>query len=246
MNIAKLTLECNTSKLVLSNMMKEECKLKLSLSDESNILRSFIMSFNDGLISISGLALGVLATTSNSGVLFKSIVAGIIAGMISMALGEVASVSAEKDSQQKVIVNERSSLNQGKSLNFIASLYQKKGLSEALSLDFAQEMLQEDPLRTIVQEKYGFDINDITNPYFAGIASFIAFPLGSLIPLIFIMIAPIKFKLLFTGISVIIALLIIGTIAAKVTKSSAISNIIRNLIIGAISMGITYLVGCIL
>lgn len=69
--------------------------------DSLNVLRAGILGANDGIISVSGIVLGAAGAELNSGTLFFSGVAGMIAGACSMAGGEYISVSAQRDVQRK-------------------------------------------------------------------------------------------------------------------------------------------------
>ena len=218
----------------------------ISLSSKSNILRAFVMSFNDGVISIAGLSLGVIAKTSNINTIIYSALAGIIAGMISMALGELASVSAESDSQKRIIEEEKQNLSSDTALTYLENKYKERGISEKLSREVSEYLLKEEPLRTVIQEKYGFDINDITNANFAAIASFFAFPLGSSIPLLLLTVSPINMRFAFTITGVLLSLIVIGTISSKFSSSSVFKVIIRNIIAGSLAMVVTYIVGRII
>lgn len=216
----------------------------ISLSSKSNILRAFVMSFNDGVISIAGLSLGVIAKTSNINTIIYSALAGIIAGMISMALGELASVSAESDSQKRIIEKEKQNLSSDTALTYLENKYKERGISEKLSREVSDYLLKEEPLRTVIQEKYGFDINDITtNANFAAIASFFAFPLGSSIPLLLLTVSPISMRFAFTITGVLLSLIVIGIISSKFSSSSVFKVIIRNIIAGSLAMVVTYGVG---
>lgn len=218
----------------------------ISLSSKSNILRAFVMSFNDGVMSIAGLSLGVIAKTSNINTIIYSALAGIIAGMISMALGELASVSAESDSQKRIIEKEKQNLSSDTALTYLENKYKERGISEKLSREVSDYLLKEEPLRTVIQEKYGFDINDITNANFAAIASFFAFPLGSSIPLLLLTVSPISMRFAFTITGVLLSLIVIGIISSKFSSSSVFKVIIRNIIAGSLAMVVTYAVGMII
>lgn len=204
------------------------------------------MSFNDGVMSIAGLSLGVIAKTSNINTIIYSALAGIIAGMISMALGELASVSAESDSQKRIIEKEKQNLSSDTALTYLENKYKERGISEKLSREVSDYLLKEEPLRTVIQEKYGFDINDITNANFAAIASFFAFPLGSSIPLLLLTVSPISMRFAFTITGVLLSLIVIGIISSKFSSSSVFKVIIRNIIAGSLAMVVTYAVGMII
>lgn len=77
------------------------------LNSRLNWLRAGVLGANDGIVSVSALILGVIATGVSHGAILASGVAATIAGAISMALGEFVSVSAQRDSEHMVMERER-------------------------------------------------------------------------------------------------------------------------------------------
>ena len=66
----------------------------------SNWLRAAVLGANDGIISISSLAIGVAAASSTRESIVLSTVAGLVAGALSMAAGEYVSVSSQTDTEK--------------------------------------------------------------------------------------------------------------------------------------------------
>jgi len=67
------------------------------VSSRLNWLRAGVLGANDGIVSVAGLVVGVAAATTASGPILTAGVAGLIAGAVSMALGEYVSVSTQRD-----------------------------------------------------------------------------------------------------------------------------------------------------
>ena len=82
-------------------------KLALSQNDKLNGLRAAVLGANDGVVSTAGLIFGVAGATNNKGAIFTAGLAGLIAGAISMALGEYVSVSTQRDTERAFIARER-------------------------------------------------------------------------------------------------------------------------------------------
>jgi VIT1/CCC1 family predicted Fe2+/Mn2+ transporter len=73
--------------------------ISLELAKKLNWLRAAVLGANDGIVSTAGIVMGVAgATTDNNAILIAGI-AALVAGSISMAGGEYASVSAQRDSE---------------------------------------------------------------------------------------------------------------------------------------------------
>lgn len=126
---------------------------------------------------------------------------------------------------------------------FIKNKLLKAGISEELSHKATKEMMDRDPLKSIVREKYGFELNEKTNPYAAAIASMISFPLGATLPLLSILIFPVQYRIFGTMLAVIISLVFTGYFAAQLSHSSKLHGTIRNVISGMLTMIVTYFIG---
>lgn len=68
--------------------------------------------------------------------------------------------------------------------SLVVQKYVNQGISKPLAQQATREMMAEDALTTTVRERYGFNPNQFISPYAAGIASMIAFPTGSILPLV--------------------------------------------------------------
>ena len=65
-----------------------KAKKKQSLAEKINVMRASVMGANDGIISIAGIVIGVASAQSNNHAIFLSGIAGMLAGTVSMAMGE--------------------------------------------------------------------------------------------------------------------------------------------------------------
>lgn len=220
-------------------------KQKMTLAQKINILRAAVMGANDGILSVAGIVLGVAGASTSNFAIFISGIAGMLAGTVSMAMGEYVSVNAEKDSQKQAIETEKLALkdNYDAEYDYVRQKYLKKGIKPELVEKAVHEMMTENPLRTLVRERYGFNLGEFTSPYAAAIASMISFPLGSILPLCSISFFPASIKVVGTFTAVIIALAVTGFVAAHLSHANKLHGMIRNVISGVITMLVTYLIG---
>src|SRR5450631_1758419 len=72
-----------------------------------NWLRAGVLGANDGIVSVAGIVIGVAGATSSRGPIFTAGIAGLVAGAVSMALGEYVSVSSQRDSENAQLETER-------------------------------------------------------------------------------------------------------------------------------------------
>lgn len=221
---------------------------KMSLAQKVNILRASVMGANDGIISIAGIVIGVAAATNNTYSILISGLSGTLAGMISMCMGEYVSVSTQKDSQKMALISERQRLDDQyqEEFNYVQQKYEDQDIDPKLAKQATKELMDKDVLSTVVQERYGFNPKDFTSPYAAAIASFISFPIGSVLPMLAVTLAPAESRILATAIAVLIALLITGYCAAILSNSNRLKSSIRNAIAGLLTMGVTYIIGQLL
>ena len=75
-----------------------------------NWLRAGVLGANDGIVSTAGLVVGVAGATVARGPILTAGVAGLVAGAISMALGEYVSVTSQRDSERATLARERREL----------------------------------------------------------------------------------------------------------------------------------------
>lgn len=218
---------------------------KQTLAQRINIIRAGVMGSNDGILSVAGIVIGVAGATSNTFSIFISGIAGMIAGTVSMAMGEYVSVNSESDSQKNAVEKQKVALrdNYQTEFNIVKEKYMNSGISDELANKATTEMMNKDALVTTVREKYGFNVNQFTSPYAAAIASMISFPTGSILPLVAISLFPANIKVVATFIAVLIALSLTGYAAAMLSNANRLKSTLRNIASGMLTMLVTYLIG---
>lgn len=220
-------------------------KQRQSLAQKINVLRASVMGANDGILSVAGIVIGVAGANSSSFAVLISGLAGTLAGTISMAMGEYVSVNTQKDSQKMAIIQEKKRLNDNydHEFKFIQQKFIDQEISYNLSQKATEELMKKDALTAAVRERYGFNLNDLTSPYAAAVASMISFPTGAILPLLAISLFPVGIRVFATMVSVMIALGITGYFAAVLGKSDRQHAIIRNILAGMLTMLGTYAIG---
>ena len=210
-----------------------------------NILRAGVLGANDGIISIAGVVIGVASATSNIWIIFLSGFAAILAGAFSMAGGEYVSVSTQKDTEEAAVAREQVLLDQDRELakKSLYAAYIQNGECETSAQLLTNKAFLNNPLKALVEEKYGIEYEEFTNPWHAAISSFISFFLGSLPPMLSVTIFPNDYRIPATVLIVGVALLLTGYTSAKLGKAPTKTAMIRNLAIGLLTMGVTFLLG---
>lgn len=213
----------------------------------SNWLRASVLGANDGIISISSLAIGVAAASSSREPIVLATVAGLVAGALSMAAGEYVSVSSQTDTEKADIERERKELEEMpyEELNILAQIYERRGLKKETAMQVAIELTERDALGTHIRDELG--INEMTraNPIQAALASGAAFTVGGTLPLLVILFAPLTGMEYSLYGSTLVFLIALGALASKTGGSNISKAIFRIAIWGTIAMGLSALVGYI-
>lgn len=212
-----------------------------------NWLRAGVLGANDGIISTAGLVIGVAAATTDRGAIITAGLAGLAAGAMSMAVGEYVSVSTQRDSERAMLETERRELEQmpQEELAELAGIYEAKGLSTELAQQVASELTAHDALGAHAEAELGIDPDELTNPWHAAWASFIAFTLGAVLPLVAIIAPPLAWRVPVTVASVLLALVLTGWISATLGRSPRTRAMARNVLGGFTAMLVTYAIGAL-
>lgn len=211
----------------------------------SNWLRAAVLGANDGIISISSLAIGVAAANTSRDAILLATVAGLVAGALSMAAGEYVSVSSQTDVEKADIEREKKELEEmpEEELMILAEIYEKRGLKRETALQVAKELTEKDALAAHVRDELGINEISQANPIQAAFASGAAFTAGGLLPILVTIFAPIKNMEYFLYGFTILALVILGTVSAKTGGSNIGKAILRIVIWGTIAMLLSAVVG---
>ncbi len=211
----------------------------------SNWLRAAVLGANDGIISISSLAIGVAAASTAKEPIILATVAGLVAGALSMAAGEYVSVSSQTDIEYADIEREKKELAEmpEDELKILTQIYEQRGLSKETAKRVAVELTEKDVLAAHTRDELGINEISQAKPIQAALASGASFTVGGILPLLVILLFPV------TGIEyylygfTIVFLIILGATAAKTGGSNIFKAIIRITVWGTIAMLLSALVG---
>ncbi|VPJ08671.1 integral membrane protein [Streptococcus pneumoniae] len=186
------------------------------------------------------MVIGVASATTNIWIIFLSGFAAILAGAFSMAGGEYVSVSTPKDTEEAAVSREKLLLDQDRELakKSLYAAYIQNGECKTSAQLLTNKIFLKNPLKALVEEKYGIEYEEFTNPWHAAISSFVTFFLRSLPPMLSVTIFPSEYRIvLIVG----VALLLTGYTSARLGKDPTRAAMIRNLAIGLLTMGVTFL-----
>ena len=204
-----------------------------------NWLRAGVLGANDGIVSVAGIVLGVAGATSHRGPIFTAGLAGLVAGAVSMALGEYVSVSSQRDSEKAQLATERIELRTKPEAELaeLTALYQARGLRPETAHQVAVELTEHDALTAHAHAELNIDPEDLVSPVQAAAASALSFLLGALLPMVAIMVPPPAWRVPVTFVSVLVALGIAGAMSARIGGSDVRLAVARVVIGGAAGSG---------
>ncbi|MFC9594170.1 VIT family protein [Streptomyces sp. NPDC056944] len=213
-----------------------------------NWLRAAVLGANDGVVSTAGLVVGVAGATESRAALLTAGLSGLLAGSMSMAAGEYVSVSTQRDSEKAALAQEKRELRERPEAELaeLTGLLAARGLSQEVAREAAEQLTARDALRAHARVELGIDPDSLTNPWHAAGASFLAFTVGALLPLLAIVLPPASARLWVTVLSVLAALTLTGWWSARLGSAPTAPAILRNVAGGALAMAVTYGAGSLL
>ncbi|KKC02571.1 VIT1/CCC1 transporter family protein [Mycobacterium nebraskense] len=216
-----------------------------SVSSKLNWLRAGVLGANDGIVSTAGIVVGVAAATVARAPVLTAGSAGLVAGAVSMALGEYVSVSTQRDTEKALLRKERHELRDdpGAELDELAALYEAKGLSAATARTVAEELTDHNPLLAHAEVELRINPEELTNPWQAASSSALSFAIGALLPLVAILTPPAAWRIPITAAAVLAALVITGAVSAGVGGAPKGRAVLRNVVGGGLALSITYAIG---
>lgn len=210
-----------------------------------NRLRAAVLGANDGIVSEAGLVVGVAGATTDRGTLVTAGLAGLVAGAVSMSLGEYVSVSSQRDAERQLIAKEERELAEqpDEELEELAAIYRAKGLSPQTAHAVALELTAVDPLGAHAEAELHLDPDELVDPIGAAVASAVAFVLGALLPLLAITLPPSSARVPAAVAVTLLALSLTGWAAARAGGADPRRAVVRVLVGGAIGLAVTYGIG---
>jgi VIT1/CCC1 family predicted Fe2+/Mn2+ transporter len=214
-------------------------------SHRSGWLRAAVLGVDDGIVSTSSLMLGVSAAQASHSAILTAGIAGLVAGAMSMAVGEYVSVSSQRDSEKADIVMEKRSLtnNPNEELAELASIYEGRGLEPELARKVAQQLHKHDAVAAHARDELGINQEALANPLQAASASAVAFSIGAIVPILAALVSGGRASAWMIVIASLLALGISGAVGAFIGGGHRIIAASRVFFGGGAAMAITALIG---
>lgn len=214
-------------------------------------LRAAVFGVNDGLVSNTSLIMGVAGAAVGVDFVLTSGVAGLLAGALSMAAGEYVSMRSQREMFEYQIGLERDELHEypEEEAEELALIYQARGMDLEEARRVSRELVKNEThaLDALAREELGLNPDDLGSPWGAAIASFIAFAVGAIIPLVpFLFGLPLVRAVTIAAVVAALALFGVGAALSLFTGRSAIAGGLRMVLIGGGAGAATWLIGSML
>lgn len=208
-------------------------------------LRAGVLGANDGIVSTAGLVVGVAAATTDASTIATAGGAGLVAGAVSMALGEYVSVSSQRDSERALLREEREELRRlpDAERRELMGMLEERGLSPATSARAADELTAHDALGAHAELELGLDPGALADPRGAALSSAVAFTLGAALPLVAILVPPPSVRIPVCVLAVLLALAGTGWASAHLGRAPVGRAVGRLVGGGALALAATYAIG---
>lgn len=214
-------------------------------SHRTGWLRAAVLGANDGIISTASLMMGMVTAGASSNTVLVSGVAGLVAGAMSMAAGEYVSVKSQADTEAADLARETMELetNAAGEHRELEEIYIGRGLDPSLAKEVAKQLMEHDALGAHARDELGITEVFSARPLQAAVTSALTFSVGAIMPLLVVVLFPQGQLALAIAIVSLLALLVLGGVAAKAGGANALAGAIRVGFWGAAAMALTAAAG---
>lgn len=211
-------------------------------------LRAAVMGANDGIVSVSSLILGFIAAGSPHSAIVLAGTAGLVSGALSMAAGEYVSVQSQKDTEEADLAMEARELeiNFDHELAELREIYIDRGLTRETAQETAEQLMAHDALGAHARDEMGLHEITRARPFLAAWSSAAAFSVGAGLPLLTVLFGPQSSMMTVVVVMTLIALALLGGLAAHAGGASVVRGTSRVLFWGAAAMAVTALIGSLI
>ena len=217
-------------------------------SGRAGWLRAAVLGSDDAIVSTASIMIGVAASSASKGTILVAGVAGLVAGAMSMAVGEYVSVSSQRDAQQADIKRENLELTgqPQAELRELAMIYEKRGLDAELAMKVAQQLSAHDRLGAHMRDELGIDQTSLSRPLQAAWISAVSFVIFAGVPVAALLIAPAALRIPLIAALSLISLSALGAVGGHLGGAPIGRASLRVTLGGALAMSVTAIIGRIL
>jgi VIT1/CCC1 family predicted Fe2+/Mn2+ transporter len=214
-------------------------------SGRTGWLRAAVLGADDAIVSTASLMIGVAASRASTGAILVAGVAGLVAGAMSMAVGEYVSVSSQRDAELADIERESRELARQPQveLHELAMIYVRRGLDLALAMRVAEQLSAHDRLGAHLRDELGIDPTSLARPMQAAWISATSFASLALIPIVALLIAPASLRIPVIAALSLLSLAALGAFGGHLGGAPLGRASLRVTLGGAMAMLVTAAIG---
>jgi VIT1/CCC1 family predicted Fe2+/Mn2+ transporter len=207
-----------------------------------------VLGSDDAIVSTASLMIGVAAASASNQAVLIAGIAGLVAGSMSMAVGEYVSVSAQRDSEKADIELEKRELagEPAAELNELAMIYVKRGLEKELAMKVAQQLSARDRLGSHLRDELGIESRTRARPLQAAWISASSFASFAAVPIAGLLIAPRSLGIPTIAALSLASLAALGAFGAYLGGAPVGRGALRVTIGGGLAMAVTAVIGRLL
>ncbi len=211
-------------------------------------LRAAVLGSNDAIVSTASLMVGVASSSASTHAVLVAGLAGLVAGAMSMAVGEYLSVSSQRDAERADIDREEEELatSPQAELNELATIYVKRGLDKELSIRVAEQLSAHDSLGAHLRDELGIDPQALAQPRQAAWISAISFSTFASLPILALVVSPERWHIAAIAAVSLLSLAALGALGAYLGGARMVAAAVRVTLGGSLAMAITAVVGRLL
>ncbi|MEN9998667.1 MAG: hypothetical protein RI922_1657 [Bacteroidota bacterium] len=213
-----------------------------------NAIRAAVLGGNDGLVSNFSLVMGIAGATANQQGVLLAGVAGLLAGALSMALGEWISVKSSQElyENQMQLEMEELEINPEGEKQELKLIYMAKGIPEDQAKDIVEELMKnkEHAHEVLVKEELGINAEELKGSAMeAALSSFVLFAIGAIIPVFPFMLTSGMKAIVLSTIASAIGLFLIGAAITLFTGRNVWFSGFRQVFFGLAAAAVTFGIG---
>ena len=232
----------------MSKAKRRSAHGEIHRSQRAGWLRAAVLGADDAIVSTASLMIGVAASAAAKDAILIAGVAGLVAGSMSMAVGEYVSVSSQRDAERADIELEKREL-EGEpraELDELTMIYVQRGLDSELARRVAEQLSARDRLGAHLRDELGIDPHALARPLQAAWISALSFGSFATLPIVALLLSPTSLRIpTIAGLS-LLSLGILGALGARLGGAPMGRAALRVCLGGSLAMAITAGIGKIL
>jgi vacuolar iron transporter family protein len=214
-------------------------------SQRAGWLRAAVLGADDAIVSTASLLIGVAASSASMHTLLVASIAALVAGSMSMAVGEYVSVSSQRDAERADIELEERQLEHEPhaELSELTLIYVKRGLDNELAQKVAEQLTVHDQLTAHLRDELGIDPDSLARPFQAAWISALSFGSFALVPIVALALSSASLRIpSIAGLS-LLSLAALGAIGAHLGGAPRVRAALRVCVGGSLAMAVTAAIG---